>query len=115
MKKLFRLLLHSLLFSLVYCCVSCATLSLKPPERLYYTLRLGEKIKNIKPYPDMIPIYVDWHMSDGNVKSHLGFRGWDFNHQGSISMLEVLSEEGTVVSTVFDFNTDGTIDLTRNL
>lgn len=97
-----------------YCFVACATFS-GPPERLYYTLRLGEKIKNIKPYPDMIPIYIDWHMSDGTVKSHLGFRGWDFTHQNTFSMLEVLDEEGRVISMDFDFNTDGTIDLTRNL
>ncbi|MEZ4741179.1 MAG: hypothetical protein R3B45_01830 [Bdellovibrionota bacterium] len=87
----------------------------KANEPTHYTLRLGKTIANTKPLPNYTPIWVDWHYQNGAVKSKLGYKSWDFNSDGRIDMLEVLSDDGRSVFEVYDFNFDGTIDLTSEL
>jgi hypothetical protein len=77
----------------------------------HYTLRIGEVVKNQKPLPDYTPVLVDWHYSNDAVKPKVGFKGWDFNQDGRFDMLQVMREDGTVDYAVFDFDSDGEIDM----
>jgi len=79
----------------------------------HYTLRLGEVTENKNPLPRYTPILIDWHYKNGAVKSKLGYKGWDFNRDGRFDMVQILKEDSTVDYTVFDFDFNGTIDMTE--
>lgn len=82
----------------------------KGRTRTYYVLRMGERVPQVAPLPAMTPILVDWYYSDGSKESLVGFRGYDFSGDPRFEMVEVLGEDGLVLSRVFDFDGDGRVD-----
>jgi hypothetical protein len=78
--------------------------------RTHYTLRAGEKTVHPAPLPVETAILVDWHHADGSKKTITGFRGYDFGGDERFEMVEVLNEDGTIQSYVYDFDGDGRVD-----
>ena len=76
----------------------------------YYLLEKGEIVSNKHPLPDLIPFIQKVFEKDKQVGEYLRFRGWDFNKDGVIDMLEELNSEGSVVKRDYDFNSDGKSD-----
>lgn len=108
-KVLIKLIVGNLL-------ISCMTLEAEKPEEddlepTHYTLRLGEPVINQNPLPTYTPIMVDWHYKNGAIKSNIGFKGWDFNKDGRLDMVEVVGNDGSIEKYVFDFDFDGEIDM----
>jgi hypothetical protein len=93
---------------------ACASLGGSGDEdddlRTHYTLRAGEKTVHPAPLPVEASILVDWHHADGSKKTVTGFRGYDFGGDERFEMVEVLNEDGTVQSYVYDFDGDGRVD-----
>lgn len=76
----------------------------------HYTLRAGEKTVHPAPLPAETSILVDWHHADGSKRTVTGFRGYDFGGDERFEMVEVLNEDGTIQSYVYDFDGDGRVD-----
>ena len=66
-----------------------------------------------EPLPDKQDVFVTWHYTDGSTKRVLAYRGWDFNKDGRVDMLEVMALDGTSEAMAFDFNGDGKIDMLK--
>jgi hypothetical protein len=97
--------------------VGCVTAEPEGPEtaeRTHYTLKEGKKVKNPKPLPDQTDIEVVWHYSNGATTTVDGFRGWDLDGDERYDMVEVLNEDGTTQSYVYDFDGDGRVDLVKD-
>lgn len=101
-----------LVFGLVFsgCVTPSAVVDVKARSRTHYVLRLGEKTRHAPPLPAATPIFVDWYYSDGSQESVIGFIGYDFTNDARFEMVEVLGEDGAVLSRVFDFDEDGRVD-----
>ena len=83
--------------------------------KTHYDIRKESPLIQPLPLPSLIPIWVDWHFSDNTSESNLMFRGWDFDGDEKIDMLEILNEKGNVVAVAFDFTNDGNIDLFKEI
>lgn len=83
-------------------------------ERTHYTLKQGQKTSNPRPLPDQTDIAVEWHYSNGATTTADGFRGWDLVGDGRYEMIEVLNEDGSTQSYVYDFDGDGRVDLVKD-
>ena len=96
----------------------CATTEKKPepqgaaPERAWthYTLTVGAPEPATMKLPALIPIWINWHKGEKTVATTLGYRGWDFNGDNTIDMLEIVGPEGAAVARMYDFDFDGKID-----
>ena len=86
----------------------------KEPERIYYVLRPGHPVPAPNHLPSHTDIHVEWHFDDLSTSTDLGYRGWDFDRDGSFEMVEVFDARGDVQTRIFDFNGDGVIDETRS-
>lgn len=84
------------------------------PLPTHFTLESGAVEKKADPLPDYIPIFVNSFAGEQLLSRHLGYKGWDFNKDGVIDMLEVLDANGQVVRRAYDWNRDGTVDEVRN-
>lgn len=84
-------------------------------ERTHYTLKEGKKTTHVSPLPDQTDIMVDWHYSNGAVKTNEGFRGWDMDKDDRYELVEVLNDDGTTQAYVFDFDGDGRVDLVKDV
>ncbi len=74
---------------------------------LFYQLTRGEKIENPELLPDYIPFYLKVVGSKGVKEEYLKYRGWDFDKDDIIDMLEELSPDGERLGEVFDFENSG--------
>ena len=84
------------------------------PLPTHFTLESGPVEKKADPLPDYIPIFVQSYAGEKLISRHLGYKGWDFNKDGVIDMLEVLDTQGAVLRRAFDWDRDGTVDEVRN-
>lgn len=84
-----------------------------PVHELGFELEEGGIENYAEPLPNKQNIHVTWHYSDGTSKRVLAYRGWDFNKDGRIDMLEVLALDGTPEAIAFDFDGDGVIDMLK--
>ncbi len=73
-------------------------------------VRVGEVRRYYPPYPSGTDILITWSKPDGIKEEVLGFRGWDFDGKGTFGMLDVLSSQGAVETTLYDFDGDGKVD-----
>lgn len=64
--------------------------------------------------PDYFPIYAKIFAGEQVLDRKLVFRGWDFDKDGAIDMVEVLDKQGQVLRQAYDWNHDGQIDLVRD-
>ncbi|SMF79418.1 hypothetical protein [Pseudobacteriovorax antillogorgiicola] len=76
----------------------------------YYILEKGETTAFKHPLPNYIPFFQVTMLEDKVLDRYLRYRGWDFNKDGFIDMLEELGPSGKTQSRKFDFNFDGKID-----
>lgn len=83
------------------------------PTKTHYVLKVGDQVPFNQLLPNLTKIKVDWHYSDGSVQTVDGYRGWDFDGDERLDMVEVLAEDGGVQKRVFDFDGDGRIDLVK--
>lgn len=83
------------------------------PTKMGFELDQGALEANAEPLPDKQNIHAIWHYTDGKSQRVLAYRGWDFNKDGRIDMLEVLALDGTPEAMAFDFDGDGTIDMLK--
>jgi hypothetical protein len=98
-------------------CASTEKKTLGLDEKLlptHFTLESGPAEKKANPLPDYIPIYVRSYAGDQLLERQLGYRGWDFNKDGVIDMLEVLDAKGQVLRRAYDWNRDGQVDEVQN-
>ncbi len=79
----------------------------------HFTLESGAVEKKADPLPDYIPIFVNSYAGETLLERHLGYKGWDFNKDGVIDMLEVLDAKGQVLRRAYDWNRDGQVDEVR--
>lgn len=80
-------------------------------EKIQFVIEKGAIEPNTGAIPQYIPVYVKTMKGQEVVDKKLGYRGWDFNKDGRIDMLEILDDKGLVSTTAFDFDLDGTVDL----
>lgn len=109
---------HVLFGALLLSPLGCVTGEPEGPEgavRTHYTLKEGQKTKYPKPLPDRTDIEVQWHYSNGATTNSDGFRGWDLDGDDRYEMVEVLNEDGTTQSYVYDFDGDGSVDLVKDV
>ena len=112
----FRLSTRSLiLIKVVATCLSgCTIFGLDAEEGEVvaptYSLRAGPQVVYPEPLPALTPIYIDRMSSDGKQTSRLGFRGWDFDHDGRFEMVEVLGYRGQLIERLYDLNFDGIVN-----
>ncbi len=66
-------------------------------------------------YPGLVRFYLKQQLQDGGMDKRLVFRGWDFNSDERIDMLEVLGPDGKAKAVLYDFNFDGLVDHTEIL
>lgn len=95
-------------------CVTDKPESTEGATRTHYTLKEGKKTKYAKPLPDRTDIGVEWHYSNGATKDGAGFRGWDVDGDDRYDMVEVLNDDGSTKSYVYDFDGDGQVDLEKD-
>ncbi len=96
--------------------VGCVTDKPEGPEgaqRTHYTLKEGNRTKYPKPLPDRTDIAIEWHYSNGATSTADGFRGWDLDGDDRYEMVEVLNDDGSTQSYVYDFDGDGRVDLVK--
>lgn len=79
----------------------------------HYKLRSGMTAPNPNPYPSFTPVFIQFYYSNGAMVEKLAFKKWDFDRDGRPEMVEVMSDEGKVYSTMMDFNGDGNVDVTK--
>jgi len=84
------------------------------PLPTHFTLESGPAEKKANPLPDYIPIYVRSYAGDQLLGRQLGYKGWDFNKDGVIDMLEILDAKGQVLRRAYDWNRDGQVDEVQN-
>lgn len=108
-----RLVIIPALLMLFASCVTSSGGDGDTLENTHYTLHKGKTVIHPTPLPSETPILVDWFDTEGNMKTTNGFRGWDFNGDGRFEMVEVLGTDGIVQARVYDFDGDGTTDLTK--
>jgi hypothetical protein len=82
-------------------------------ERTHFSLIKGDAVTASNELPVYYPIWVVWYRGEVEVSRELGYRGWDFNSDGRIDLVEMLTkgESPAVTARVYDFNFDGTVDL----
>ncbi len=81
-----------------------------PPTEMTFSVRVGEVIRNHPPLPAQSNICITWQHSDGTKGEVLGFRGWDFDGKGTFGMVDVLTSDGQIDQTMYDFDGDGKPD-----
>lgn len=69
----------------------------------FYQLSKGATVANPELLPNYIPFYLKEVGESGVIRAYLKYRGWDFDKDGVIDMLEELSPEGDTLSRTFDF------------
>lgn len=79
----------------------------------HYTLEFGPEEHETPALPVKRKIWVQWHKGAAEGRRVEGFRGYDFNDDGRLDMVEVLSETGEVQTRLFDFDGDGRVDARR--
>ena len=84
-----------------------------PVTETHFTLENGTFIKHPPPLPDEIPVSKVVHSSDGTKEALVGYRMWDFNHDGRADLIETLNGAGQTERFEYDFNFDGQIDYYR--
>ena len=87
----------------------------EPVERTHFSLLKGDVEKYSSELPSYYPIWVVWYRGEVEVSRELGFRGWDFNDDGRIDLVEVMSksEPAEVTARAYDFHFDGAIDVSE--
>jgi len=81
------------------------------PEQLSYRYEVGESRIEEDPLPNLQPVYVMKSQVSELTRKRIGYKGWDFDKDGQLDMLQVLNLKGRQVATAFDFNGDGEIDM----
>ncbi len=87
--------------------------AIDPNQPTHYTISVGPTQGYQDPLPNYVPIFVDWHLAGGGLKQTLAYRGWDFDKDGRLDMVEVLNKDQTKAAFVFDFDRDGHVDMIR--
>ncbi|MGE0172896.1 MAG: hypothetical protein AB7T49_08930 [Oligoflexales bacterium] len=85
----------------------CSSIAAGQKEETYLTV--GNTVNNPEPLPNMTEIWLV-QGADTEVSRTLAYRGWDYNHDGRIDMLEKTSSTGEVTDRFFDYDFDGKID-----
>ncbi len=86
---------------------------IEEPELPSYSYKMGAPRLEKDPLPNLQPVYITNNLPSETAEPQLGYRGWDFDKNGRIDMLEIIDLNGNQVSSVFDFNGDGKLDLMR--
>ena len=82
-----------------------------PAEGIQTRLRQGQASQAADGLPIFTPFWVDKAIDGRVISSRLAFRGWDFDHNGSFDMVEVMDKAGHVVRVLYDFDFNGIVDL----
>ena len=118
MSGLPTLFLVGILLSILTC--KCVTpeptlVDEKPVDRTHFSLLKGDAVKFSSELPTYYPIWVVWYRGEVEISRTLGYRGWDFNDDGRIDMVEVLAsgDNPEVTARAYDFHFDGAIDVSE--
>jgi hypothetical protein len=84
-----------------------------PKKKTTYTLKQGDTVQLNAPLPARTGIELRMDQDGERQAAQESFRGWDFDRDGRYDMLEVLDLKGETVSSAYDFNGDGVIDLVQ--
>jgi hypothetical protein len=110
---------HLIISTMAVALFSCVTQQQEAADEPISPTSIGFEVSesplesHADPLPDKQDIYTTWHYSDATSKRVLSYRGWDFNKDGRIDMLEVLALDGTPEAMAFDFDGDGKIDMLK--
>ncbi len=85
-----------------------------PPKVVTENVILGVPQQLPRPLPVQYPVTLEQTMTNGSVKVDRGFRGWDVNRDGRLDILDVLDEHGQTLTSAFDFDFDGKVDMVRS-
>lgn len=90
-----------------------SNIKIDEPQKVSFEVKKGPFVEFEDPLPAYQPIFVEWQYQDKTSKSVLSYKGWDFDNDRQIDMLEILEMDGSRQAMAFDFNGDGRIDLIR--
>jgi hypothetical protein len=97
---------------------ACATTEktvAEKPKPTHFTLKMQKEEVGDKLVPTGYPIHVDWYEGEQLMVSEPAFRGWDFNGDGRIEMLEQVDTATNNVKLFYDFDFDGRIDVVHEV
>lgn len=100
--------LHALLILLMQ--AACQSIKEEDEVEMVTVLQVGKSQTSFSTLPIYTPIYVEEKHENLVKASRLGFKGFDFDHNGTFEMVEVMNKAGVVVGVLYDFDFDGQVD-----